>query len=158
MTALALIEQPAQEPAAAREVLIVRLGAEDYGLDILAVQEIRQVEAATRIANARSHVRGIINLRGVIVPIVDLRQLLGLPDAAGATTVTVIVNQGSRTIGLVVDAVSDVVALDPERIQPRPALGPQSAADFVRGLARLQQQETERLLLLLDLPALLRAL
>jgi purine-binding chemotaxis protein CheW len=158
MTALTVIEHQALEIAAPREVLTSRLGNEEYGIDILAVQEIRRYEAATRIANAPAHMRGIMNLRGVIVPIVDLRHLLGLPAEHGTDTVTVVVNLAHRTVGLVVDAVSDVVALAPEQIQPRPALGRHVDADFITGLAQLGSGDTQRLLQLLDLGALLRDL
>src|SRR5574343_807420 len=136
MTALTVIEHQALEAAAPREVLTSRLGAEEYGIDILAVQDIRRFETATRIANAPAHVLGVMNLRGVIVPILDLRRLLGLPAENGTNTVTVVVNVGTRTVGLVVDAVSDVVALAPEQIQPKPALGPQVGSDFIVGLAQ----------------------
>ncbi|MCH8856959.1 MAG: chemotaxis protein CheW [Proteobacteria bacterium] len=138
MTALSVIEQQAVETAAPREVLTCRLGAEAYAIDILAVQEIRRQEPATRIANAPAHVLGVMNLRGVIVPIV--------------------VNVGHRTVGLVVDAVSDVVALGAEQIQPRPSLGRQVAADFIVGLAQVEGAEGQRLLQLVDLSALLRHL
>lgn len=158
MTALSVIENQALQTAAPREVLTARLGGEEYGLDILAVQEIRRYEAATRIANAPAHVLGVMNLRGVIVPIVDLRHLLGLPAENGVNTVTVVVNVGSRTVGLVVDAVSDVVALPTDHIQPRPALGPQVEASFIVGLVQLSTGDTHRLLQLVDLAALLRDL
>ncbi len=155
MTALSVIEQQAVETAAPREVLTCRLGAEAYAIDILAVQEIRRQEPATRIANAPAHVLGVMNLRGVIVPIVDLRRQLGLPAENGSNTVTIVVNVGHRTVGLVVDAVSDVVALGAEQIQPRPSLGRQVAADFIVGLAQVEGAEGQRLLLLVDLALLL---
>ena len=158
MTALSLIEHNAVEAAMPHEVLTSRIGAEEYGIDILAVQEIRRYETPTRIANAPMHMLGVMNLRGVIVPIVDLRHLLRLPAANDANTVTVVVNVGSRTLGLVVDAVSDVMALSAEQIQPRPAFGGQVDADFIVGLAQVTTGDTQRLLLLLDLNALLRDL
>jgi purine-binding chemotaxis protein CheW len=158
MTALSLIEQHALEAAAPREVLTSRLGAEDYGIDILAVQEIRRYAKPTRIANAPAHVLGVMNLRGVIVPVVDLRRLLGLPALHDATTVTVVVIVAGRTVGLVVDSVSDVVALSASQIRPRPALGGQVDADFIVGLAQFNTADGERLLQLIDLAALLRGL
>lgn len=158
MTALSVIEQQAVEAATPREVLTSRLGAEEYGLDILAVQEIRRYETPTRIANAPMHMLGVMNLRGVIVPIVDLRHLLGLRAENDTNTVTVVVNLAGRTVGLVVDAVSDVVALTAEQIQPRPSFGSQVDADFINGLAQLRTAEGQRLLLLVDLPTLLRDL
>lgn len=158
MTALSVLEHQAIETALPREVLTSRLGDEAYGIDILAVQEIRRFEPATRIANTPAHVLGVMNLRGVIVPILDLRHLLGLPAEHGVSTVTVVVNVGDRTVGLVVDAVSDVVALTREQIQPRPALGPKAQADFIVGLAQLHGDDASRLLLLVDLAALLSGL
>ena len=158
MTALSVIEHQALETAAPREVLTCRLGAEEYGINILAVQEIRRYEAATRIANAPAHMLGVMNLRGVIVPIVDLRRLMGLPAENGTNTVTVVVNLAHRTVGLVVDAVSDVVALAQEQVQPPPALGAQVDAGFIIGLAQLGSGDTQRLLQLIDLGALLKDL
>ena len=156
MTALTVIEPKPDATTPPMEVLTCRLGDEEYGIDILAVQEIRRFERPTRIANSALHLLGITNLRGVIVPIVDLRRLLGLPAENGVNTVTVIVNVGSRTLGLVVDAVSDVVALTPEQVQPRPGLGSQVAADFITGLATLQGADATRMLLLINLVDLLR--
>lgn len=158
MTALSIIEHKAVEAVMPREVLTSRLGGEEYGIDILAVQEIRSYATPTRIANAPGHVLGVMNLRGVIVPIMDLRRLLGLPAENGMNTVTVIVIVAGRTVGLVVDSVSDVVALGPEQIQPRPALGAQVDTDFIVGLAQLSDADGQRLLQLMDLAALLRNL
>jgi len=158
MTAISIIEQDAVASAPARLVLTSRLGGEDYGIDILAVQEIRRYEPPTRILNAASHLRGVLDLRGVIVPIVDLRRLLRLPAETGNDTATVIVNVQGRTVGLVVDAVADVVTLDPAHILPRPALAGQPAVDFIVGLARLEARTGQRLLQLMDLTALLRDL
>ena len=138
-----------------REFLVFSLGDEEYAIDILKVQEIRGYENVTRIANAPAHVLGVMNLRGVIVPIVDLRRQFGLPAENGTHTVTIVVNVGHRTVGLVVDAVSDVVALSAEQIQPRPSLGQQVAADFIVGLAQVDSTEGLRLLQLVDLTALL---
>lgn len=155
MSALSVIEHQAGACAAPREVLSSRLGTEYYGLDILAVQEIRRFEPPTRIASAPGHLLGVMDLRGVIVPIVDLRQLLGLPAANSANTVTVIVTVAGRTVGLVVDAVSDVVALSDEQVKPRPPLGCHGRTDFIVGLARLDTAGGNRLLQLVDLAALL---
>ncbi|MFG6461963.1 chemotaxis protein CheW [Roseateles sp. DXS20W] len=158
MTALTVIEHTAVASAASREVLTSRLGAEEYGIDILAVQEIRRYEAPTRIANAAGHLLGVMNLRGAIVPIVDLRRHLGLPAENGIDTVTVVVNVASRTLGLVVDAVSDVVALQPGHIQPCPALGSATDDGFIVALATVDGADGPRLLQLTDLAALLRHL
>lgn len=158
MTSLTIHEREALLSALPRMVLSSRLGAEDYGIDILAVQEIRRYEPPTRIANAASHLRGVMDLRGVIVPIVDLRRLLNLPAEHGVHTVTVVVNVGGRTLGLVVDSVAHVVPLDASQVQPPPDLGPQRGMDFIAGLARVDAAEGPRLLLLIDLAALVRDL
>jgi len=95
-----------------RELLLFRLGQEEYGIDILRVQEIRRYEAVTRLVNTPEHIKGVINLRGTIVPIVDLRIKFNLPVVTyDEFTVVVILNVAKRVIGIVVDAVSDVVSI-----------------------------------------------
>src|SRR3982750_247340 len=92
------------------EFLTFRLGAEEYGIDILRVQEIRSYEAPTRIANAPAFVKGVVNLRGVIVPIVDMRIKFNLtPVNYDSFTVVIVLNIAGRVVGMVVDAVSDVI-------------------------------------------------
>lgn len=141
-----------QESAAAREYLTFRLGAEEYALDILKVQEIRNYEVATAIANAPRHVRGVVNLRGVIVPIVDLRMLLGLPQADyTAFTVVIVLNLGKRTVGVVVDAVSDVTELGAEQIRPAPEFAGAVDTRYVLGLGTIDN----RMLILADVERLL---
>jgi len=138
--------------AATREYLTFRLGAEEYALDILKVQEIRNYEAATAIANAPKHVRGVVNLRGVIVPIVDLRMLLGLPHADyTAFTVVIVLNLGKRTVGVVVDAVSDVTELLAEQIRPAPDFSGAVDTRYVMGLGTIDN----RMLILADIERLL---
>jgi purine-binding chemotaxis protein CheW len=162
MTALALTEPQTHAAAATatapREVLTARLGEEEYAIDILAVQEIRRYEPATRIANAPAQVLGVMNLRGVIVPLIDLRHRLGLPALIDLHTVTIVTRLGHRTFGLVVDAVADVVALEPACIQPSPRLGSQVQTAYLTGLARLETPSGERLLQLVDQAALLNDL
>jgi purine-binding chemotaxis protein CheW len=147
--------------AAPREVLSFRLGAEEYGIDILCVQEIRSYELPTRIANAPPHVRGVVNLRGVIVPIVDLRLKLGLAEApCDATTATVVLTLGARTVGVVVDSVSDVIELDAAAIKPPPQLAAGAIDDaFLNGIATLPAAgaQRERLLILVDIARLMGA-
>lgn len=112
-----------QEKADARkkEFLTFRLGAESYGIEILKVQEIRGYETPTSIANAPAFIKGVINLRGVIVPILDLRVKFRLPEIKyDEFTVVIILNVASRVVGVVVDSVSDVLSLDPEAIRPTP--------------------------------------
>jgi len=135
---------------AARELLTFRLGVEHYGIDILKVQEIRGYEAITRIANAPDYIKGVINLRGIIVPIVDMRIRFGLEHAEyDRFTVVIILNVGHWVVGVVVDSVSDVVSLAPEQIRARPEM---TAADtsFITGLGTLE----DRMLILLDIEAL----
>src|SRR5262245_53933128 len=104
------------------EFLTFRLGAEEYGIDILRVQEIRSYEAPTRIANAPAFIKGVVNLRGVIVPIVDLRLKLGCESAEyNHFTVVIVLNVRGRVVGAVVDSVSDVLELNGEQIRPAPA-------------------------------------
>ncbi len=134
-----------------RELLTFKLGEENYGIDILKVQEIRGYEAVTRIANAPPHVKGVINLRGNIVPIVDMRIRFGLPRAEyDSFTVTIILNVGHKVVGIVVDGVSDVVRLAPEHIQPGPAMAAIDAS-CITGLGTLE----DRMLILLDIDALM---
>ena len=141
--------------AAPREVLTLRLGAEEYGIDILRVQEIRSYEAPTRMAGAPPHVLGVTNLRGVIVPIVDLRCRFGLDAAYNTDTVTVVLGVGVCTVGAVVDAVSDVVALTAEQIKPAPAFSGAVESGHITGIATLGEGERARMLILLDIDQLM---
>lgn len=120
----------------AREFLTFRLGAEEYGIDILKVQEIRSYEAPTRIANAPAFIKGVINLRGVIVPIVDLRLKFCLGEAQyNAFTVVIILNVAKRVVGAVVDSVSDVLELTGAQIKPAPEFNSMLDAGYITGLA-----------------------
>lgn len=142
MPALALAH-PAASPIASAsfELLTFRLGAEEYGIDILKVQEIRGYDAVTRIAGAPAFIKGVINLRGTIVPIVDLRIKLGLPEPAyDQFTVVIILHVAGRISGIVVDAVSDVLHLTAEEIRPAPDFGHAGANIHVTGLASLDDR------------------
>jgi purine-binding chemotaxis protein CheW len=120
------------------QFLTLRLGTEDYAIDILRVQEIRSYEAPTRMVNAPSFVKGVVNLRGVIVPIVDLRLKLNVGSADyNEFTVVIILNVRGTVVGAVVDAVSDVVTLTPESIKPAPQFETAIDARFITGLATL---------------------
>ena len=135
-----------------REVLVFILGAEEYGVDILKVQEIRGYEKVTPIPAAPAYLKGIVNLRGVIVPLVDMRIRFELPQPRyDATTVVVILRVSGRIIGLVVDAVSDVVQLAPKDVKEAPALGSVVDSSFLAGLATLDG----RMVMLLDIERLL---
>ena len=141
-----------ESQVAREEFLSFRLGDEEYAIDILKVQEIRAHEAVTRIANAPAYLKGVINLRGQIVPIVDLRVKLSMARVeVDASTVVIILNIAGRVIGMVVDAVSDVVALAREQIRPAPAFGNVVDASFIHGIAPVE----ERMLILVDIARLM---
>jgi len=133
-----------------RQFLTFRIGAEEYGLDILRVQEIRSYEPPTRVANAPAFVKGIVNLRGVIVPIVDLRLRLGQAGEYNSFTVVIVLNVLNRVVGIVVDSVSDVLELTDEQIKPRPDIPAAMDARFITGLGKI----AERMLILLDIQAM----
>lgn len=137
---------------ATHEFLAFTLGNEEYGIDILKVQEIRGYEAVTRIANAPEFLKGVINLRGIIVPIVDMRIKfnLGTPTY-DQLTVVIILNIGSRVVGMVVDSVSDVMTLLPEQVRPAPEMNTTFNDDFLIGLGTLE----ERMLILVDIEKLM---
>ncbi|MBD8533050.1 MULTISPECIES: chemotaxis protein CheW [unclassified Massilia] len=136
------------------EVLSFRLGSEEYGISILKVQEIRGYEAVTRIANAPAFLKGVINLRGQIVPIVDMRLSFKLGSAAyDSFTVVIILNIGQHVIGMVVDGVSDVVTLSREQVRPAPHLGGGIDAECLHGLGTVG----DRMLILLDIERLMTA-
>ena len=134
------------------EYLTFRLGEEEYGIDILRVQEIRSYEQPTRIANAPAFVKGVVNLRGIIVPIVDMRIKFNVGNPTyDAFTVVIVLNINGHTIGMVVDSVSDVVTLTPDQIKAAPDLGASVAAEYLQGLGTVG----ERMLILLDIDKLL---
>ncbi|MGD9774042.1 chemotaxis protein CheW [Diaphorobacter sp.] len=136
----------------AAEYLTFRLGQEEYGIDILRVQEIRSYEQPTRMAHAPEFIKGVIDLRGVIVPIVDLRLKLGCSTADYTDfTVVIILNVGGTVLGAVVDAVADVVALPADSIKPAPQFQSQLDSAFVRGIATVG----ERMLIVVDIESLL---
>ena len=145
-------------PAAAGtgEYLTFRLGDEEYGIDILRVQEIRSYEQPTRIANAPSFLKGVVNLRGVIVPIVDLRLKLGCASAeVNQFTVVIVLNVRGRVVGAVVDSVSDVLELGAEQIRPAPQLASHVDASFITGIGSVASDQGERMLILMDIEGLM---
>jgi len=137
---------------ASRELLTFTLGTEEYGLDILKVQEIRGFEAVTTIANAPEFIKGVINLRGIIVPIVDMRIKfkLGKVDY-NETTVVIILNVANRVVGMVVDGVSDVIALKAEQVRPAPEFGASLDVQYLQGLGTVD----ERMIILVDIEKLM---
>lgn len=153
----ALAADPATAaPPVAREVLSFRLGAEEYGIDILMVQEIRGYEPPTRIAKAPPFIKGVVNLRGVIVPIVDMRVRFGLAAVEyNAFTVTIVLNIAGRTVGMVVDSVSDVLELQGGQIKPAPEFHGTVDAGHITGLGTVRSGEAERMLILLDIERLM---
>ena len=146
----------ARVPMPAREVLSFKLGGEEYGIDILKVQEIRGYENPTRIANVPSFIKGVVNLRGVIVPIVDMRIRFGLDAVAyNDFTVTIVLNIFGRTVGMVVDSVSDVIALQSGQIKPAPEFHGAIDAGFITGLGTVKTGDAERMLILMDIEQLM---
>lgn len=151
-------QRTAATEAASQQVLTFIVGEETYGVDILRVQEIRGWSAVTKIPNSPPHVLGVLNLRGSIVPIVDLRKRFNLAQAE-YTAVTVIIvltvrsEAGRREFGVVVDGVSDVVDVDAAAIKPTPDMGARAATDHIRGLVSL----AERMVVLLDIDRLIGA-
>ena len=134
------------------EFLTFRLGGEEYGIDILRVQEIRSYEQPTRIANAPHFIKGVVNLRGVIVPIIDLRLKLGCDTAEyNAFTVVIVLNVKGRVVGAVVDSVSDVLELTREQIKPAPELNSNVDGNFITGIGSV----AERMLILMDIEGLM---
>ena len=136
----------------AREVLVFVLGSEEYGVDILKVQEIRGYEKVTPIPSAPEYLKGVVNLRGIIVPVIDLRLKFGMAEPRyDAFTVVVILRLARRVIGIVVDGVSDVMALGENDIKPTPQLGSVVDGSFIAGLGT----QGDRMVLLLDIEKLL---
>jgi len=143
-----------QISSGAREYLTFRLDQEEYGIDILKVQEIRGYEPPTRVANAPDFLKGVVNLRGTIVPIVDMRLKFNCEKAEyNAFTVVIILNLRSRIVGIVVDSVSDVMELPPESIKPAPDIDSVIDSGSVVGLGSLG----DRMLILVDIERLMSA-
>ncbi|CDS50361.1 Positive regulator of CheA protein activity (CheW) [Polaromonas sp. CG9_12] len=136
----------------ALEFLSFNLGQEEYGIDIQKVQELRGYDAVTRIANVPEHIKGVVNLRGIIVPIVDMRIKFQLGEPTyDQFTVVIILNLASRVMGMVVDGVSDVITLTPEQIKPAPEMGSVLETGYLIGLGTLD----ERMLILVDIDKLM---
>jgi purine-binding chemotaxis protein CheW len=135
-----------------REFLTFKLGSEEYGMDILRVQEIRSYEEPTRIANAAPFIKGVVNLRGVIVPIVDMRMRFNLPDISyNSFTVVIVINVANRILGMVVDGVSDVISLKPDQLRPTPDFSTTIGEDHVLAIGSVE----DRMLILLDIEKLM---
>ncbi|AGQ31782.1 Chemotaxis protein CheW [Serratia liquefaciens] len=151
MAGLATVSKLAGETVG-QEFLIFTLGNEEYGIDILKVQEIRGYDQVTRIANTPAFIKGVTNLRGVIVPIIDLRVKFAQQDVSyDENTVVIVLNFGQRVVGIVVDGVSDVLSLTTEQIRPAPEFAVTLATEYLTGLGSLG----ERMLILVDIEKLL---
>ena len=137
---------------AVREFLAFKLGDEEYGIDILRVQEIRSFEKPTRMANAPAYILGVVNLRGVIVPILDMRIKFNLAQVNYDTfTVVIVLNIGKQVVGMVVDGVSDVITLKPEQMRPVPEFSSAIGSDHLLAIGSLEN----RMLILLDIGKLM---
>ena len=146
-------------PFTATEWLTFRLGDEEHGIDILRVQEIRSYEKPTRISNMPDYVKGVVNLRGVIVPILDLRMKFGMTDLRyDGVTVTIVLNVNGQIIGSVVDSVSDVIELKQEEVKPFPAMTSSMESRFITGIGSVQHEGAERTLILLDIVSLVSSM
>lgn len=135
-----------------KEYLTFRLSAESYAIDILKVQEIQGYGGVTRIARAPAFIKGVINLRGTIVPIIDLRERFGVGEAEyNELTIMIILRLETRTLGIVVDSVSDVLPLAEEDIRPAPTFNAAVDTRYIRGLADAE----EEMLIVLDIDGLM---
>ncbi|AOY95311.1 chemotaxis protein CheW [Cupriavidus sp. USMAA2-4] len=151
MAGIGHIDAPGSE-AAGQEFLVFTLGSEEYGIDILKVQEIRGYDAVTRIANAPDFIKGVTNLRGVIVPIVDLRVKFRLGNVRyDHQTVVIILNIAGRVVGIVVDGVSDVLTLNGGDVKPAPEFGVSVSTEYLTGLGSVEG----RMLILIDIERLM---
>lgn len=138
--------------AAANEFLTFTLGSEEYAIDILKVQEIRGYDAVTHIVNAPAFIKGVVNLRGIIVPIVDMRIKFDLPNVEyNDFTVVIILNISGRVVGIVVDSVSDVITLADDQIKPAPDFSAHIDTGYLMGLGTV----SERMLILMDIEKLM---
>ncbi|AHF74931.1 Positive regulator of CheA protein activity (CheW) [Candidatus Sodalis pierantonius str. SOPE] len=138
--------------SAGEEFLVFTLGSEEYGIDIFKVQEIRGYDQVTRITNTPAFIKGVTNLRGVIVPIVDLRIKFAQNDVCyNDNTVVIVLNLQQRVVGIVVDGVSDVLSLSADQIRPAPQFAVTLATEYLTGLGSLE----DRMLILVDIERLL---
>ncbi|HCI13731.1 MAG: chemotaxis protein CheW [Gallionellales bacterium GWA2_60_142] len=135
-----------------RELLTFTLGKEEYGIDILKVQEIRGYDAVTTIANSPEFIKGVINLRGIIVPIVDMRIKFSLGNVTyNELTVVIILNIAKRVVGMVVDGVSDVIALTPEQIKAAPEFSSSLDMEYITGMGTVD----DRMIIIIDIEKLM---
>ncbi|WP_288882738.1 chemotaxis protein CheW [uncultured Kosakonia sp.] len=153
MTGMSNVAKLAGEPSG-QEFLVFTLGDEEYGIDILKVQEIRGYDQVTRIANTPDFIKGVTNLRGVIVPIVDLRVKFSQGEVEyNENTVVIVLNLGQRVVGIVVDGVSDVLSLAADQIRPAPEFAVTLSTEYLTGLGALG----DRMLILVNIEKLLNS-
>lgn len=134
--------------ASITEFLAFKLGTEEYGIDILQVQEIRSYEAPTRFANTPAFIKGVINLRGVIVPVIDMRIKFNLEQVNyDSFTVVIVLNIGQQVVGMVVDGVSDVITFTPEQLRPVPDFSSVVGSEHLLAIGAIEN----RMLILLDI-------
>jgi purine-binding chemotaxis protein CheW len=152
MSASSLLEQQVNSTTTQQEeYLAFKLGAEEYGINIMKVQEIRNYETVTAIANAPAHIRGVMNLRGLIVPVIDMRLLMSIGEAKfDPFTVVIVANINAKVVGMIVDSVSDVTTLPASSVRPAPDLG---YAGHTLGIGTLDN----RMIILLDVDALMKS-
>lgn len=144
--------QEAHGPATVAEFLIFTMGQEEYGLDIIKVQEIRGYETVTQLANTPDYFKGVINLRGVIVPVIDMRIKLKLGTVSyNEMTIVIVLNLRGKVVGMVVDGVSDVATLTPDQIRAAPQLGNAIDGNYITGLGTVD----DRMLILVDIDGLM---
>ena len=151
----AAVQEQAVGPAASgeeRQLVVFQLGAEFYGVDIARVHEIIRLQSITRVPRAPSFVEGVINLRGKVIPVVDLRRRFGLPTSEHTrATRTVVVEIGDQVVGIIVDSVSEVLRVSTSTIEPPSPVVAGIDSEYLHGIAKLP----ERLVILLDLDRVL---
>jgi purine-binding chemotaxis protein CheW len=134
------------------EYLAFRLGGEEYGIHILDIQEIRNVEPLTAIAGSAPYMKGVLNLRGVIVPVIDLRDYFELAEAVyDESTAVVILIINGKTIGMIVDGVTDVISIPSDVIKDAPSMGTTFSDDFIIGMGAIN----ERMIIMVDIKRVL---
>jgi len=134
------------------QYVVFQLEDELYGVDILQVRGIEKMLPLTRVPNAPSFVKGVCNLRGSVIPVIDLKKRLGLqPNRDDSNAKIIIVNVGKQTVGMTIDAAADVVSLDSGDVEPSPSLSSGIDAEFISGVAKINN----RLLIILDMERIL---
>jgi len=153
-----MVEIVSQSSASAREYITFRIGDQFFCIDIMSVREIRGWTPATTLPHAPGYVRGVINLRGVVLPIIDLADRLGFSATAPTARHVIIVAQsGKQIVGLLVDAVSDIIAVAADKVQPTPDVGSDAAQAFVLGVMAIDERMVSLIALECVMPALVGA-